>query len=168
MDPKILQEIFHELLGSLEAMDTQSSAVPQFLKDKGIVKPEELAPYLEQAGNASGVRWLGLRVRLDHLFSAAIQQSEDEAAKEASAAAQDKTHTRESEQLPPEQHSNKHADGKASSGEMNGDGAREEAEESGDAKAEENAENELGQPDSQRQDRIDETGKSGKVPEKAA
>jgi hypothetical protein len=71
MDEKTLQEIFHELISSLEAMDTQSSAISQFLKDKGIATPEQLAPYLERAGNASGVRWLGTRVRVDYLFSTA-------------------------------------------------------------------------------------------------
>ncbi len=63
MDEKIVQEVLHSLFSSLEALDTQSTAVLQFLKDKGLVNDEEFKPYLEQAGNASGVRWLAARVR---------------------------------------------------------------------------------------------------------
>jgi len=80
MDAKDLKEIFHEFIDSMEKMDTQNSAISQFLKDKGGIDPKDLAPYLEQAGNASGVRWLGVRVRIDHLLSSAIQSEEDEKA----------------------------------------------------------------------------------------
>jgi hypothetical protein len=83
MDAKDLKEIFHEFIDSMEKMDTQNSAISQFLKDKGVVDPKDLAPYMEQAGNASGVRWLGVRVRIDHLLSSAIQSEEDEKAEDA-------------------------------------------------------------------------------------
>jgi hypothetical protein len=63
MDENIVREMLHELFTSLEALETQSSAITQFLKDKGITNEEELAPYLERAGNASNVRWLGARVK---------------------------------------------------------------------------------------------------------
>jgi hypothetical protein len=53
MDEKTMQEIFHEFISSLEALDTQNAAISQFLKDKGIAPQQELAPYLERAGNAS-------------------------------------------------------------------------------------------------------------------
>ena len=87
MDEKVMQEIFHELISSLEALDTQSSAISQFLQDKGIVDSKELAPYLERAGNTSSVRWLGTRVRIDYLFStgAKATQEEDNSAQEAAA-----------------------------------------------------------------------------------
>jgi hypothetical protein len=83
MDAKDLKEIFHEFIDSMEKMDTQSSALSQFFKDKGVIDPKDLAPYMEQAGNASGVRWLGVRVRIDHLFSAAVKSEEDEKARKA-------------------------------------------------------------------------------------
>jgi hypothetical protein len=84
MDEKIVQEILQELFASLERVETQSSALLQFVKDKGITNEEELAPYLERAGNASGVRWLAARVRIEHLIAGAMKAEEEKAKKEAS------------------------------------------------------------------------------------
>jgi hypothetical protein len=82
MDENVVREMLHELFTSLEASEAQSSAITQFLKDKGITNEEELAPYLERAGNASNVRWLGARVRMDHLLSSAMKTPEKETRKE--------------------------------------------------------------------------------------
>ena len=82
MDENVVREMLHELFTSLEALETQSSAITQFLKDKGITNEEELAPYLERAGNASNVRWLAARVRTDHLLSSAMKTPEKETRKE--------------------------------------------------------------------------------------
>jgi hypothetical protein len=76
MDEQIVQQIFDELLSSLEPLDTQNAALLQFLKAKGIATDEELAPFLEQAGNASNVRWLGARVRIRSLISSAMKPAE--------------------------------------------------------------------------------------------
>jgi hypothetical protein len=78
MDENIAQEIFHELFSSLEALETQSAALLQFVKDKGLANEQELARYFENAGNASNVRWRAARVRLDHLISSAIKAFEHE------------------------------------------------------------------------------------------
>jgi hypothetical protein len=82
VNENIMQEIVHELFSSLESLETQSAAILQFLKDKGLADEKELAPYLEQSGNASSVRWRGARVRIDHLISSAIAAAEREAKKE--------------------------------------------------------------------------------------
>ena len=83
MDEKIVQEILDNLFATLEALDTQSTAILQFLKDKGIANEEELASHLEQAGKRSSVRWLAVRVRMNYLLSSAIKVPEQDAKKES-------------------------------------------------------------------------------------
>ena len=78
-----VEEILHDLFSSMEALETQNTAILQFLKDKGIATDEELASHLEQAGNASSVRWRGVRVRADYLFASAIKAAEQAAEKES-------------------------------------------------------------------------------------
>src|SRR6266478_8030819 len=78
-----VQEIFHDLFSSMEALETQSTAVLQFLKDKGIATDEELVSHLEQAENASSVRWRGVRVRADYLFASAVKAAEQAAERES-------------------------------------------------------------------------------------
>jgi hypothetical protein len=77
MDAKLLQQVFEELLPSLEALDTKCAAILQFLKNKGIANDDELAPYFEEAGNASSVRWRAARVRINYLLSAPQAEEKD-------------------------------------------------------------------------------------------
>jgi hypothetical protein len=86
MDVHLAQELLNELGSSLERLETQQSALLQFLKDKGIVTDEQLAPYLSQAGNASNVRWRAAHVRLEHIFSAAEQKEQQEEERQAAEA----------------------------------------------------------------------------------
>jgi hypothetical protein len=79
MDEAAVQQIFTELFEALEPLDTQISGLLQFLKSKGIATEEELAPFLEQAGNASNIRWLAARLRTDALISSALKPAEKSA-----------------------------------------------------------------------------------------
>jgi hypothetical protein len=68
MNNEAMKEVLNELFSHLERLETQSEAILQFLKEKKRVTDKQLAPYLEQAGNASSVRWRAARVRIDHLL----------------------------------------------------------------------------------------------------
>src|ERR1700688_2318057 len=81
MDEQIIQDILTEVFSSLEPLDAQTSAILQFLKAKGLATDDELAPFLEQAGNASNVRWLAARVRIASLLSSALKPTEKPAEK---------------------------------------------------------------------------------------
>ena len=61
MDNETAKEIFDHLFSLLENLETRSDATLQFLKAKGVATDEELATYLDQAGNASSVRWRAAR-----------------------------------------------------------------------------------------------------------
>jgi hypothetical protein len=77
-----MKEIFDDLFSLLETLETQNFAILQFMKGQGIATDEQLAPYLDQAGNAASVRWRAHRVRMEHLFSpipAALQDTKNEA-----------------------------------------------------------------------------------------
>jgi hypothetical protein len=79
MDEEVVHQIVAELLASLEPLDTQSTAILHFLKAKGLASDKDLAPFLEQAENASNVRWRALRVRTDALISSAMKPPEKQA-----------------------------------------------------------------------------------------
>jgi len=68
MNNDAMKEVLHELFSHLERLETQNEAILQFLKEKKRVTDKQLAPYLEQAGNASSVKWRATRVRIDHLL----------------------------------------------------------------------------------------------------
>ena len=44
MDKTIAQEILHELFSALEALETQTAALLQFVKGKGLATEQDLAP----------------------------------------------------------------------------------------------------------------------------
>ena len=80
-DGKVGNELLDELFSALEDLETQSAGILQFLKDKGLATEKDLAPYLEEAANASEVRWRAARLRMDALLAAAIHDAEEEFAR---------------------------------------------------------------------------------------
>jgi len=68
MNNDAIKEVLNELFSHLERLETQNEAILQFLKEKKRVTDKQLAPYLEQAGNASSVKWRAARVRINHLL----------------------------------------------------------------------------------------------------
>lgn len=97
MDPAITDEILEELSSTLQRVEAQSSAILEFVKDKGIVKEDELAAYLERANAASSVRWRATRVRLERLFSG-FQKKQQQQNEERKKAQQDQDKQKNEEQ----------------------------------------------------------------------
>jgi hypothetical protein len=77
VDRAALEQLLDEMLSSLEELETKAAATLQFLKDQGHATEKDLAPYLEQAGNASNVRWRAARLRMMSLLSSALKAAEE-------------------------------------------------------------------------------------------
>ncbi len=77
MDLSVAEQVLDEFIPSLEALEAQSSAILQFLKEKGIATDEQLAPLLERARSASNVRWLAVRLRMNRLLAPAFETGEE-------------------------------------------------------------------------------------------
>jgi hypothetical protein len=86
VDEKIAHEVLDELFPALEALETQSAAILQFLKERKIANDNDLAPFLEKAANASNVRWRAARLRMERLFASANKAQEDTGEKPGKAA----------------------------------------------------------------------------------
>jgi len=71
------------LFSAFEDLETQSAGILQFLKGKGLATDEEIAPYLQQAADASNVRWRAARIRMEALLASAIADAEEEFARKA-------------------------------------------------------------------------------------
>jgi hypothetical protein len=72
-----LKEVLSQLFTVLEAQETNCAAVLQLLKDEGIASDEKLATYLNQAGNASNVKWRAARMRMEYPLTPIQKQTSD-------------------------------------------------------------------------------------------
>ncbi len=83
-DENPLKELLDELIDSLERMEARSEALHQYLAGEGKAAEKALAPYMEQAANASDVRWRAFRVRAEALLAAGTRELEKNAKPEQS------------------------------------------------------------------------------------
>jgi hypothetical protein len=81
MEQNAADQLLDELLASFEVLESQNTAILQFLKDKGIATEEQLAPYLEQAATASDIKWRAGRLRIKHLLSSLMKSFEEQSEK---------------------------------------------------------------------------------------
>jgi hypothetical protein len=77
-DENPLQELLNDVISSLEPLEARSYAIYEFLRAKGIAADEDFAPFLEQAANASNVRWRAFRVRAESLLASAVRSLDKE------------------------------------------------------------------------------------------
>jgi len=77
MDTNPAEELLDELFDSLERLETQTTAILQFLKSKSKLTEKQLAPYLEEAERSSNVKWRAARLRVGSLMSSAIRSAEE-------------------------------------------------------------------------------------------
>ena len=101
MDEKIVDQILDDLYSSFEDAETQSTAILLFLKDQGIATEEKLAPYFEQAGRASDVRWRAARVRMASLLASAMKAPEAAAQKRSAEQTAEKQNSAEADAAAP-------------------------------------------------------------------
>ncbi len=87
MDRDAVKEILDVLFSNMEKLETETEGIKQFLKEKKKVTDAQLAPYMEQAGKTSNVKWRAARVRIEYLI-AGMEQAEQ------------KKHERDREQKP--------------------------------------------------------------------
>jgi hypothetical protein len=78
-DKNPIAEIFDEMFTLLEAMETRSVAMLNYLQGQQGVTDENLAPYMDRASAASEVRWRAARARMEHLLAPKPKSSTDAA-----------------------------------------------------------------------------------------
>ena len=103
MNEESAQKVFAELFPYFEAVEAQSAAILQLLKEKGLATEEELAPYLEQAAKSSSVRWSAVRARMNYLLARPSTYDRKGAAKEHPNKAEEELKLRSGEREEPDQ-----------------------------------------------------------------
>ena len=97
MDSQSIKEILNGLYSHLERLETQNTAILLFLKEKKRVTDKQLAPYLEQAGNAANVKWRAERVRMEYLLAQAPEETNPDKKTEKESAAPPEIEQKKSE-----------------------------------------------------------------------
>jgi hypothetical protein len=76
MDGAAAEQLLDDLLYAMETLETRCAGILQFLKAEEYATDEQLAPFMEQAANASNVRWRAARLRMTSLLHSAMQDME--------------------------------------------------------------------------------------------
>ena len=76
MDGTAAEQLLDDLLYAMETLETRCAAILQFLKAEEYATDEQLAPFMEQAANASNVRWRAARLRMMSLLHSAMKDLE--------------------------------------------------------------------------------------------
>lgn len=107
MDADAVKNALKELYPHLEWQETQITALLEFLKAKGIITDQEFAPFVEEAGKRSSVKWLAARLRIEHALSESAEEEEKPAEISTKPPAQ------EPEEQPPQENESWQASDKA-------------------------------------------------------
>jgi len=76
MDGTAAEQLLDDLLSAMETLETRCAGILQFLKTEEYATDEQLAPFMEQAANASNVRWRAARLRMTSLLHSAMKDME--------------------------------------------------------------------------------------------
>ena len=76
MDGTAAEQLLDDLLSAMETLETRCVGILQFLKAEEYATDEQLAPFMEQAANASNVRWRAARLRMTSLLHSAMKDME--------------------------------------------------------------------------------------------
>ena len=76
MDGTAAEQLLDDLLYAMETLETRCAGILQFLKEENYATDEQLAPFMEQAANASNVRWRAARLRMTSLLHSAMKDME--------------------------------------------------------------------------------------------
>jgi len=76
VDEKLIDEILDAVLPPIEAAESQTAAVIQLLRERGILNDDDFARFQEQAENASEIRSRAMRLRLKRILSAMSENIE--------------------------------------------------------------------------------------------
>lgn len=75
MDEKLIDEILDAVLPPIEAAESQTNALIQLLRERGILTDDDFHRFQEQAENASEIKSRAMRLRLKRIFESLADES---------------------------------------------------------------------------------------------